>query len=101
MSKMSVYVIGSEAGPMKIGISANPTSRLATLQTASPVRLSLICAVQLDREMAVAAERLFHETHKRWRLNGEWFSMVQRVAVMEFCIVIARIFLRAGYRKSP
>lgn len=68
--------------PVKVGISANPASRLSSINTAAPFRVALHRVFRMpSREMAQALERKFHELNADKRLNGEWFHMVPDDAV--------------------
>lgn len=77
-----IYVIGTEDGPVKVGISAYPRGRLATLQTGSSVKLDLLhlrpCR---DRIHALWHEETFHLCHAETRLVGEWFDMPSDLAI--------------------
>jgi len=66
-----VYFItaGGDA-PIKIGCSTNVFGRLATLQTASPAPLGVVCTLPGDR----TTEATLHRRFKDYRLKGEWFS---------------------------
>ena len=58
----------------KIGISVNPGSRLAELQTASPFHLAIDREWKIgSRAHAQAAERCAHESASQFRMAGEWF----------------------------
>ena len=71
-----IYVIGTEEGPVKVGISAYPRGRLATLQTGSPIKLGLLHTRECrDRDHALWHEETFHRVHAENRLAGEWFDM--------------------------
>jgi len=65
-----IYFIGADDGPIKIGISASPKSRLTALQTASPFRLRLLAIRVGD----VLTERDYHRRFAAHRLHGEWFE---------------------------
>lgn len=74
------------SGPVKIGITANPASRLSSINTASPFKVSLVCALATPkREIAKALEEAFHRTQAEHRLNGEWFDLppLKAVVLME------------------
>ena len=66
-----VYFIQAEhGGPVKIGWTYDPDSRLKTLQTASPYKLVI-------RFLLPGTQRLEHYLHDRfaaYRLEGEWFE---------------------------
>lgn len=76
-----VYVIGFdlEKGPSKVGIAANPTKRMASLQTGHFQRLFLAgtwgCP---DREIARELEAAFHATQRDTRISGEWFDLAPK-----------------------
>jgi hypothetical protein len=59
-----------EDGPVKIGVAQKPWERLATLQTASPVRLRGVAAWS----GSIAEEKALHELFAEDRLEGEWFK---------------------------
>lgn len=76
-----VYIIAHEesggvVGPVKVGIGANPSVRLNSLQTGNPkpLRLHRSFAVP-NREIALQLEQAFHATQKDTRLCGEWFNL--------------------------
>lgn len=77
---MFVYVISLsddiDRGPVKVGVSDDPATRLAQLQTGSAVKLHLVeTYVGDDRGIALAVERVFHWAHAKQRLEGEWFDV--------------------------
>jgi hypothetical protein len=66
-----IYFIRNETnGRVKIGYSANVKARLASLQTASPDKLTLLASIpgEKDREKSLHNQLCAH------RLNGEWFD---------------------------
>lgn len=65
-----VYFIGGESGPIKIGISGGPNSRLAALQIGSPIPLRIMATISGDLEMELA----YHTRFASCRLHGEWFE---------------------------
>lgn len=68
---VSLYAIqAGEDGPVKIGIASKPWERIATLQTASPVRLRGLAAWRGSMDEERAIHKLFAED----RLEGEWFK---------------------------
>jgi hypothetical protein len=72
-----LYVIAHEggAGPVKIGIAADPKARLRQLQTGNPVTLTLVEEFwALTREQAAYWEMLAHKLFEARRLAGEWFD---------------------------
>jgi hypothetical protein len=65
-----VYFIGGESGLVKIGWSGRPKERLASLKTASPVRLAILAQVRGPYAMETEYHRRF-ASHRR---HGEWFE---------------------------
>jgi hypothetical protein len=75
---MHVYLIKAVGKwPMyKIGKAKNPASRLASLQTGSPMELELVGFVRCKGEAhAGAVEQSFHHRFRRSRHRGEWFKL--------------------------
>lgn len=61
---------------VKVGITANPRSRLASLQTGSPHGISFAQLLAFtDRNSAARLEKEFHKTNADVQLSGEWFDM--------------------------
>lgn len=59
----------------KIGISSDVRSRLQTLQTGNPFKLSVLFKIKVfSREDAIVLERGMHNKLWEIRLEGEWFS---------------------------
>lgn len=78
---MFVYVIGTESGPVKVGISANPKRRLETLKTSNPAPLELFATCQRDdRRAATTLEEDMHHCMHGRRLRGEWFDATPKQA---------------------
>lgn len=66
-----IYFIQQGAdGPIKIGHTTNPRTRIPTLQTGSPVRLRLLKTIPGGR----SRESQIHGQLSGYRLEGEWFS---------------------------
>ncbi len=65
-----LYAIQAESGPIKLGISVHPQSRLSQLQTASHEPLALIATTRGTEADEAALHSLFAES----RLRGEWFA---------------------------
>jgi hypothetical protein len=75
-----IYVIRGDHGLLKIGISSNPTARLAQLRTASAVPL-VIAYVSALRCNGYAIEAEVHRTLAGYRQNGERFNCPVDMAV--------------------
>lgn len=73
------YGLDNECRPIvKIGLTQNPKSRLAQLNTSSPRRLEYFSVYQVA-DMA-AVEREMHRMFADRRMNGEWFHLTPREA---------------------
>ena len=71
-----VYLMeASDSGRVKIGISANPDRRRKQLETSSPHRIILVCAIY----GTVNLERRLHMTFKHAHITGEWFRDVPEI----------------------
>jgi hypothetical protein len=70
--KQMLYLMRSEVGNLKIGISKDPISRARDITNASGLVVECIAYWKLDR-IARQIEQHLHKTFKRHRLQGEWF----------------------------
>jgi hypothetical protein len=69
-----VYIISEpETGYLKIGVTANPESRLCQLQIGNPRKLELL--YEIDVIDAFAVETAVHEKLAENRAVGEWFKL--------------------------
>jgi hypothetical protein len=75
-----IYIIRSDHGLIKIGISSNPNARLAQLSTASAIPLKLAYVGAL-RGSGYAIEAEAHRTLAAYRRSGEWFNCPTDMAV--------------------
>jgi len=57
-------------GPIKIGVSVNPSKRLKTLQTACTEQLHLLGTYKASYNSEAELHQLFASTH----IRGEWFE---------------------------
>lgn len=74
-----LYIISEgEDGPIKIGRSRNPGSRLLELQTGNARRLRVVASYELTHDEACDAERRLHEELADWALSGEWFQLDEK-----------------------
>lgn len=69
------YFIGGEEGPVKIGFSVAPESRLAAIQSCSPVALSILALAGGGD----ARETAYHHQFAAHRLHGEWFERAPEI----------------------
>jgi len=77
-----VYILRGLAGCSKIGVSSDPPSRLAKLQTSSEVPLSFaaIYAPDCDANGAYAIEAEAQARLNAYRIFGEWFAVPEGMA---------------------
>lgn len=77
----ALYVLEC-AGKVKIGIAADVSERVAHLQMACPVKITVAHERRFPtRTQARLAERSLHLKHAEARLWGEWFEMDVTAAV--------------------
>ena len=88
---MFVYFIGAidnrrgTLESVKIGKANNPFKRLCEIQTSTPLDLVMMGYCAYDSEdLAVEAEKKYHQKFKRLRLRGEWFK-VSKELLEEIC----------------
>jgi hypothetical protein len=72
--KAGVYVLGTPAGPVKIGHSSNPLHRARELQVGNAKPIYLLGFVYMPDVSAKALERAVHEELASRRAAGEWFN---------------------------
>lgn len=79
---VSIYAIGAENGPVKIGISSSPLSRLAKIRTSCPFEIKLWGTLALpNRDEALQVESCVHEAYCDHRATGEWFEIDAEQAI--------------------
>lgn len=86
----SCYVIQGAHGLCKIGMSANPAARLATLQTGSPHRLWLAFQAPAGGH-ALEIEQEAHSILSAHRAGGEWFLASPEMAIAAIYAASARL----------
>lgn len=69
-----VYLIGADAGPIKIGHASNLKTRLHSLQIGNWEPLSVLHSVTVPLFTAQGAEAAMHKRFADYRVRGEWFS---------------------------
>lgn len=67
-----LYLMRSEVGNLKIGISKDPISRARDITNASGLVVECIAYWKLDN-VARSIEAQLHRTFKKHRIQGEWF----------------------------
>ncbi len=71
-----IYVMGARNGPSKIGITSRPKSRLSTIGTYSPYKITGYWFFQCgDSFAARELERLILADLEHVRLSGEWVDL--------------------------
>ena len=72
----SLYVIGREQGPVKVGISQKPHVRAYDLQTGCPYKIDLLFSAEFQsRQQARAFEAQIHGVLEDRRMASEWFNV--------------------------
>lgn len=97
-----LYVIGSPLGPVKIGFSSNPRSRLAQIRTASPVPVDIHACFDVGN-YPQEIERMVHFALRESRQAGEWFDIAaeQAVEVIKEMGTTARLDMRQTDYTKP
>jgi hypothetical protein len=80
MSSVSVYIMEC-AGYVKVGLAADPVSRLKDINIGAPIKASLYRFRTFDsRLVAHEIESRMHRQFAQKRSNGEWFDITPREA---------------------
>jgi hypothetical protein len=74
-----IYVIQSEAGPVKVGTSRKPHTRLFVLTRQQPYDAHIAWLARHPAELIV--EEITHRKLARYRLRGEWFNVPVETAI--------------------
>jgi hypothetical protein len=75
-----LYIIGSQSGPVKVGISHDPTAGAAQLRSKRNEKLILMGQYPAGRVRALAAERYVHWLLRDKAIGGEWFNVTRTEA---------------------
>lgn len=75
MKVRHIYIIGSQRGPFKIGITTSLQDRLSGIQTGSHAKVAVIWSLPVEGHYASCAEKLTHKALSNYRLSGEWFDV--------------------------
>jgi|SRR3990172_2221340 len=87
----SVYVIQSDAGPVKIGVSRQPTARLKTVMQYQPFDAKVVHSICDEEICAFAIERAAHALLSAYRQRGEWFNVSPEQAIEAIAQAIEQI----------
>lgn len=68
-----VYLLKTESGTYKIGVSKNPSNRVKQLNTGNSEKINLIYVYETD--IAYVLEKSLKNHFSAHRLNGEWFNL--------------------------
>lgn len=71
--EQKVYLIKSQIGLYKIGISKNPEQRKNNLSTAAGVRMAVLACWKVGQHRVTDGEASLHQYFKSNRRVGEWF----------------------------
>lgn len=78
--KRKLYVISSNLGIVKVGVSASPSGRCADLQAIRDDKLTLVWQSNpIDNTIGV--ERYAHKLLSNLRHKSEWFKCTEKVAI--------------------
>lgn len=69
----SVYLLQSDSGLYKIGVSKNPSKRVRQLQTGNGEKIRLIYSFETDIPFLV--EQSLQNHFMMYKVNGEWFNL--------------------------
>jgi len=77
-----VYVMGSEGGPVKVGISTNPDIRLVQLKAGCCFPITVFFRAPIaERSTAYRIEQTFHRVYREYQRYGEWFNIDAEQAI--------------------
>lgn len=82
-SRQFVYLIKSETGLFKIGISTNPRSRLSSIISSSGMNAELI-AFYATEDDARDVEKKLHKLFEKYRVRGGWFDFPDTYSLEKF-----------------
>lgn len=89
MSKY-VYLLYSEAGLYKIGVSNDVEKRMSTLRTGSGYQLTCL-AYYKTKDKPTTIERALHKLFAEFRVLGEWFDFPKdRFSIEKFESILER-----------
>jgi hypothetical protein len=91
------YTLAERMECFKVGITNSVRSRLSSLQTGAPFRLTVVRTICLpNREVARVFERRMHEALNTWCVTGEWFCAYLTGALCELDSIAAKYWLEHG-----
>lgn len=102
MKQSYVYLIATAlddglTGPVKVGVSDQPTRRLAQLQSGSPHKLKIAHLFPLpNRGTALEIERALLGVKAHLRMSGEWLDIDPLIAASLIGLYIGTALVAAG-----
>lgn len=76
-----VYFV-SDGEYVKVGMTNKIESRFSALQTSNARKLELLFYIPLvAKEACCHVERMFHQAYSDYRVNGEWFDILKKLAL--------------------
>lgn len=99
----TVYVIGPEGGPFKVGITTCLDRRLDQLQRASAYPIQLLHSATFPSRLARIVEKTLHKLLSDGHSHGEWFHFDYRTFedLLAEAVIIASEPPRAGAPPPP
>ena len=92
MNRSVYFIQHGEGGPIKIGMTKDPASRLKMFQAANPIPLVLLASAA-DRG---GDEHLAHRLFREHRISGEWYHPASEILAL-----VARIRRGEGFPWEP
>lgn len=92
----TVYVVGGEAGPRKIGITGDIKARLYNLSFVSKQQLAVLASFDMAGDDARVVEKIAHALLQEKRSNGEWFNVSTEEAIAAITEAMTQIEAAAG-----
>jgi predicted GIY-YIG superfamily endonuclease len=87
--KQKLYLMKNDFGLYKIGISKEPTRRVAEIRNSSGIGVEILHVWEV-KDDAATIERRLHQRYREHRKYGEWFSFVP-VRDLETCLAKWRL----------
>lgn len=82
-NRQYLYLMRSEIGLFKIGISTDPRARLSSVISSSGIDVELIAFYKTDGP-AKEVEKKLHKLFQKYRVRGEWFAFPDTYSLEKF-----------------
>lgn len=98
----SIYIMKSDGGEIKIGISKNVKKRKKSIENSGMIRIINVYKT-IPCSNPYEIERLMHKHFENFRICGEWFScdMGAAISVLEKIFREKAVFQTKKYEKNP